>query len=293
MAEPESHRAPKPSATDRSRTPLLTLLTQDALDEAYAAAAQRRTGSPRPPGGGARLRVPIVIAVFALLVTVAAVQTSRNAADDDASRSALIDRIEARKVRVQELQGTIESLRAANTSAQQALLTLGDRAASVEARRSRLSAYAGFESVVGPGLRVTVNLPDGIDDTTRIHDTDLVYLVDALWAVGAEAIAINGHRLTARSAIRNSGTPIEVNDIGIAPPYVVTAIGNVDRMASDLIESGPGQDFLAVAAQWGFAYEIDSVVELRLPAAPQGLSRLPSAEILDAEKSPDREDGTP
>ena len=40
-----------------------------------------------------------------------------------------------------------------------------------------------------------------------MRDTDLALLVDALWGVGAEAISVNGQRLTVLSAFRNVGQP--------------------------------------------------------------------------------------
>ncbi|TIC87625.1 DUF881 domain-containing protein [Nocardioides sp. GY 10113] len=268
--------------TDRARTPLLTLITQESLDQEYQAVADRR-------GPGASLRrvsrvgVIAVLGAFALLVTVAAVQTSRNAADQDASRAALIARIESRRDSVHDAQGRLNALREQNALDEQSLRELGDELAALEARRARIGAAAGFTPVVGPGIRVTVDNTARTAPGNVVRDSDLAVLVDALWSAGAEAIAINGHRLTARSAIRNSGTPIEVNSTGIAPPYSVVAVGNVDRLAADFIESDAGQDFLALVNQFAFTYEVDNLSQVRLPAAPVGLLRLRSARELSNE----------
>ena len=55
-------------------------------------------------------------------------------------------------------------------------------------------------AVHGPGLRITVSdNPDGSSDG-RVRATDLRLLVNGLWQAGAEAIAINGRRLTGISA---------------------------------------------------------------------------------------------
>ena len=43
------------------------------------------------------------------------------------------------------------------------------------------------------------------DPNDEVRDEDLATLVDGLWQAGAEAIAINGIRLTALSGIRNTG----------------------------------------------------------------------------------------
>ncbi len=65
--------------TDRANTPLLTLITQQSLDEDYQHVAERRAaenGGAPPPRRRPTRTAGIVVAVFGLLVTVAAVQTS-------------------------------------------------------------------------------------------------------------------------------------------------------------------------------------------------------------------------
>lgn len=278
---------------DRARTPLLTLITQEAVDRDYqAAAARREAAAPAARAGGdalpdqgeggrrtsrSRYAVVAVVAAFAMLVTVAAVQTSQNADVNDASRASLIERIETRRDTVGDMQRQIAAMREANTTAEDALRSLGRRYADVQSQRTRLRVLTGFERVSGPGVRITLDNPDLAGDTEVLRDSDLALLADALWAAGAEAIAINGQRLTAVSAIRNSGTPIEVNSIGIAPPYTIEAIGERGALAANVVETGSGLQFLALVDQYDFSYDVDNVDELRLPAAPVSLERLRSA----------------
>lgn len=273
-----------PSA--RMRTPLLTLITAEALERDYQMVAQRRirSGDPQPHGRDrvtGRLGVVAVVAVFGALVTLAAVQTSRNADVDSASRTALIDRIENRRERVQALQGEIADRREENARAAEDLLELGDRVNRVEGNADDLGAVTGFTAVTGEGIRIELdNAPYADPDTEHIRDSDLALLVNALWTAGAEAISINGQRITLRTAIRNSGTPIEVNSTGIAPPYVVLAIGNRDTLAANLAETSSGAGFAVLAGDYGWSYDVDNVDEQRLPAAPARLRQLRSAEQL-------------
>ena len=67
-----------------------------------------------------------------------------------------------------------------------------------------------------------------------VHDYDILTLVNELRASGAEAIAVNGERLTAVSEIRCAGTLILVNWVRIAPPYEIKAIGDPEMLASGL-----------------------------------------------------------
>ena len=261
---------------DRTRTPLLTLITQEAVDRDYQVAASRRSPDHHD-SPGLRLAVVGVIAAFAVLVTVAAVQTSQNADVNDASRKGLIDRIQNRRTAVAELQREIADLRAANTSAEQTLRSLGTRYGDVQAKGASLGALSGFEPVRGDGVRVTVDNPPYADEDTEIRDSDLALLADALWGAGAEAIAINGQRLSAVSGIRTSGAAIEVNGVGIAPPYTIIAIGDQRTLSADFVDSAAGLAFIAITDQFGYSYEMDNEDDLRLPAAPAVLQTLRSA----------------
>lgn len=264
---------------ERARTPLLTLLTQEAVDSDYQAAAERRraVGEGQPRRGWAVL---VVVALFATLVTVAALQTSRNADVEDASRSTLIERIKARREAGTELQARADDLRESNADAEKRLRSLGSRYADVAADRTDLAVLTGFDAVTGEGVRVTLDNAPYAGDNEQIRDADLALLVNALWEAGAEAIFINGQRLTATTAIRTSGLAIEVNHIGIQAPYTILAIGDRSTLAANLVETASGLQFLALAGQYGFTQEVDNVRRLRLPAAPAAQGVLRSATLL-------------
>ena len=53
-------------------------------------------------------------------------------------------------------------------------------------------------------------------------DVDLQQLVNGMWTAGAEAISVNGHRLTSLTAIRGAGTSITVDYSSLTPPYTCT-----------------------------------------------------------------------
>ncbi len=251
---------------DRARTPLLTLVTQEALDRDYQAAASRRdTQATRGPGR--RVAVVAVVAAFAALVTVAAVQTSQNADINDASRASLIERIEARSDRVDAEQEQIADLRAANADAEELLRSLGSQLGEVQGSRTGLGAATGFGVVRGDGVRVVLDNPPGAEEDDAIRDSDLALLADALWDAGAEAIAVNGQRLTAMSGIRSSGVAIEVNGVGVAPPYTLVAIGDQRTLSSKVVDSGAGLAFLAIVQQFGYSFDMDKADDLRLPSA--------------------------
>src|ERR1700748_1000973 len=98
--------APAPQLPEHVTVPLLSLITQRSLDADYEhVAARKRAGGDAPREHAvSRRTVGIVLLVFGLLVTVAAVQTSRNAAANSAARAGLIAQIEARRQAVEDLQ---------------------------------------------------------------------------------------------------------------------------------------------------------------------------------------------
>ena len=87
---------------------------------------------------------------------------------------------------------------------------------------SDLALGTGFSAVEGRGLRVTVDDQPAGDPDGLVRATDLRVLVNGLWQAGAEAIAINGRRLTALSAIVNADIAIQVNKGPLSPPLDVT-----------------------------------------------------------------------
>lgn len=270
-----------------SHAPLLTLITNDALDRDYLTAAARRPdGEHRPSSPRLRAAVVVVVGAFALLVSVAAAQTSRNADVDTASRNELVDRVNTRRDRVAELQDDVATLRSRNTAAERFLRTLGDEFSSVQSREATLGGLTGFEPVAGEGVRVVVDDAPEAGSDEQIRDSDLALLADALWSAGAEAISVNGQRLTALSAIRTSGVAIEINGVGVAPPYTLRAIGDQRTLAADLTDTGSGLQFLALARRYGFRYDVTNDDELRLAAAPASLRQVRYAEPAPNPKAP-------
>jgi uncharacterized protein YlxW (UPF0749 family) len=163
---------------------------------------------------------------------------------------------------------------AATTEQQQALA----------ARIERLEVRTGVAAVTGPGVRITVDdAPDG-DVTQQVRDSDLAILVDGLWNAGAEAISVNGRRLTNLTAFRNVGPAIHIGITPLVPPYTILAIGDPDTLPANLLEGTFGQQWYSLVESLGFVYEIRSAESLSLP--PARPRRLRSVEVLDREPGP-------
>jgi uncharacterized protein YlxW (UPF0749 family) len=268
-------------AAARATTPLLTLITQQSLDEDYQHAAdrQRRAGTGAPSRRRRHVVAAVVVGAFGVLVATAAVQTSEQEGVASAGRNTLITQIDAGRAQLSRLQARIVALREEDLRLQDRLGTASAAALAAETRTQRLAAVTGFGAVQGPGVKVVV---DDAPDGTLVADRDLRPLVNGLWSAGAEAVSVDGQRLTARSAIRNSGDAIRVNNRSLSPPYVVLAVGDPRTLQADLMSTTSGLVFRATAQHFGFAWSMDNVDHLQLPAAPARVMRLREVESANA-----------
>jgi len=264
MAEPSA--GPRPEHT----MPLLALITQRSLDADYEHVAARRRASgdveaPRHPLP--RRTAAVVLLAFGLLVTVAAVQTSRNASVDDASRASLIDQVNLRRQAVADLQRELAREESRGLALRSQLTTLSTSEQAAQSRLQRLQVRTGFGGVRGPGIEATVgNAPDAAG-AELIRDSDLTLLTDALWAAGAEAISVNGERLTVLSAFRNVGVGILVNSQPLNPPYVFSVVGDPDTLPANLLSSSIGGQWYALKDSLGLRFEVKDGGTMTLPAA--------------------------
>lgn len=296
-AGPSPSRPAPGRLPDRVTMPLLTLVNDQALDEDYVVAARRRrdrrdrregetggagtgTTGRRPARGrprGTAAVTAVAVAVFGVLIAVAAVQTEQDAVVRDAGRAGLIARIEAERARVVADQELVARLRARTIDAEALATDLAQDLSAETSRLQRLQTTTGFVPVQGEGVRATLDQAPDVAASAQLRDSDLALLVNALWSAGAEAVAVNGQRLTALSAIRTSGQAVEVNGVGIAPPYTVQAVGDRDTLQARFYETSSGLAFADLAARYSFDFSLENAADLTLPAAPSRLQRLRSA----------------
>ncbi|HEU4962554.1 MAG TPA: DUF881 domain-containing protein [Bacilli bacterium] len=133
----------------------------------------------------------------------------------------------------------------------QAGSTIGRDSGLAPELRNELTKYrimAGVLPVKGPGISFTI-ADSEVTDLTRpedyiVHDDDLKMVVNELTLSGAEAIAINGERITSTTGIICLGPVTRVNGIRITPPYKFEAVGNVRNMTQAMEFQGGVFDVL-------------------------------------------------
>lgn len=250
--------------------PLLDYITSHSMDEDYAHVAQRADADKPTQQVRPGLAALIVMGLFGVLVATAAVQTARNAEEESGSRDSLVTQVKARTAQVDARRARVANLRQEIESLQTLYLETTGQGRLLTARLDRLGVASGALPVTGPGVKVVVDdAPGAVGPVEQVLDEDLQKLVNALWGSGAEAISINGQRLSNLSAIRVAGSAITVNFKSLAPPYTVLAVGNPDTIPGRFVDTTHGQDWLTLQSTYGLQFRMTSEESLRLPAVNQ------------------------
>lgn len=229
------------------------------------------TGAPGEERGPVpRVVLHAVLSIVLGLVTVTAVLSLRAPAQAvDEGRTLLVEQILERTEQRDALDAAGQELTEEIARLQSELLRVSDPALVAELRRSEL--LAGAVAVSGPGMVVELDdgavLEDGVlDPDSRVQDVDLKMVVNALWAAGAEAMAVNGQRLTPLTTVRTAGETIWVNFVPLTAPYRVEAVGDPATMSARFARSSAAATLVSLESAYGITTEVTTAEELSLPA---------------------------
>ena len=274
------------SATRRDRPDgsmtLITEMMERPLDPGYAAAAETRQRSGLPAATSHQSPMLVIIAVLigaALATSALALRAPTTSASQ--IKSALVGRIEASRAHADSQARLIARLRDEINTAQAAALSQQSRS-GLATDISRLELVTGTVPVTGPGLVLTLDdapaqASANVDprlatapDQGKVIARDLQIVVNGLWQAGAEAISVNGHRLTSRAAIRFAGEAILVDYRPLVRPYVITAIGDPGSLSVEFAGNDGGSYLQSLKAN----YKIRGDIQERDPVVIPGEAAL-------------------
>ena len=147
---------------------------------------------------------------------------------------------------------------------------------STQVKIQQLSPVAGFTSMVGPGLIITLNDASQVDlsipeserpdvNDLLIHQEDVQSVVNALWAGGAQGVSLMGKRVIATSAVKCVGNTLLLHGKVYSPPFRIEAIGDVSKLTKSLRDD-PNvailQDYVDL---FGLVYEVQRAALIELP----------------------------
>jgi uncharacterized protein YlxW (UPF0749 family) len=172
----------------------------------------------------------------------------------------------------QQLRTDIADAEAEVQRIQEESTSSSDTLAALNSRLGEARLAAGLTGVIGPGVVVEISdsnrvVPPGENPSSYIVLVDdLRDIVTALWASGAEAIAIDGERLVASSSIYGVGASVLVNTSFLSPPFRIEAIG----------DDGLLERFQSHPAYTGRVAQRIEFFGLEFAAAPSGELELPA-----------------
>ena len=294
--DPDGTVSAAPAAKRTFAPDFLSELFRNPLDPGYADAAARRaregerTGPLKVVTSGVSA---LTLTAVGFLLVIAYQQTVADEPARTTARDTLVEQVRKRRDETARLQERADRL-----GDEVAQLRERELSGAAVARLRDLEAATGLARVRGSGAKITLgDGPTPINPVTqerntlaRVKDTDLQLATNALWALGAEAIAINGQRLTATSTIRQAGEAILVDFRPVTTPYEVVAIGP-DDLAKNFRDGYAGRFFDQLSGRYGMSFKasgvddvtLDAATELKLrvaepstpPPAPSGSSTLP------------------
>ncbi|WP_163572878.1 DUF881 domain-containing protein [Fodinicola feengrottensis] len=250
-----------------------------------------------------RRRAASVLAaiVVGLVLVTAYNETVANAPQTTRTRQGLLSDIRQGTASTQQLDRQAQALRQQVSADRSSRLSTDNTGAAVAARLKQLELTTGLAAATGPGVIVSVadgptpkNPTPGAPTLWRVQDTDLQGVVNALWALGAEAISVNGERLSPLSTIRSAGGAILVDFEPVSSPYEVKAIGDPKALPTAYAQSLSAVQLRAYNKDYGIKLTITAADSMALPAAATPNLRFakPPGSTLSGPASPQPSDAS-
>lgn len=204
--------------------------------------------------------------ILAFCVTIAAKNLIGHKTTQEKTRSNLSEQV-ARQ------QDIVNRLEVANAEDAARIALLSADLKSMVSADHPAARNAQLEEIEGSGILITVSELEGAESVERVLDTDLRYIINALWAGGAEGVEINGVRVGPTTAVRTAGGAILVNFQPLVAPYSIRAIGNQESLELQLRSGGVAAYLSTLDSKYGIKTTIKAEEKIALrPASVRGAS---------------------
>ena len=224
-----------------------------------------------------------VAALLAGLLFASSANTARGTDLRSARGQRLAELIVSQQRRVAALDAEAARLRREVEAATDAVSRGDARVAELRAANDLLAGPVGLSPLKGPGLHITLDdaprLAPGeqrpgnpTPDDLVVHEQDVLAVVNALWAGGADAVAVMGDRIVATSAVRCVGNTMLLHGKVYSPPFVVEAIGDRALLQRALDESPGVKLFQSFVAAYGVGFAVTEIDEISIRGYDGALS---------------------
>ena len=194
-----------------------------------------------------------------------------------------VARYQALVLSVQELEATnadsrreISALRAEIDSLEAAAAARSAATQRLRTQVSDLRAHAGLVAMHGPGVEVDLRSGDATTSVTGtgylITYEDVQDVVNLLFAQGAEAVAVNGRRITPLTALSGSAGQVVIDQGSpFTSPIKIVAVGDRNRMFAALDDSSALPSIRAREVEFNLHLTFTGSPDVSLPAADSSL----------------------
>jgi uncharacterized protein YlxW (UPF0749 family) len=167
-------------------------------------------------------------------------------------QSQLKDEIKSLQVSIQESQAQAENV-----------VLSKDEIAKLNYKK----AQAGLTKLNGPG--VIIVLDDSVTsvatESSIVHAADIRDILNLLWGSGAEAIAINGQRVVVNTAVDCIVNTILLNNVRLATPFQIEAIGNQNLMYDKVTNQKILEDLYKRKRENGVIFDVRKNDDITVP----------------------------
>ena len=140
-----------------------------------------------------------------------------------------------------------------------------------------LRGPAGFEEVHGPAITVVlsdapkeeinraVEKGEVTPDELVVHQQDIQAVVNALWSGGAEAMTLQKQRVISTTGIKCVGNTVVLHGVPYAPPYEITAIGDLSALQTALDSSDYIAGYKTYVDSHHLGYQVTTDDDVKMP----------------------------
>lgn len=214
----------------------------------------------------------VVAALLAGFMFASSANTARGT-DLRSRQQRLPELIAAQQRRVADLDAAAARLRREIDAATEQVSKGDARVAELERANDALATPVGLSPLKGRGLHITLDdaprLEEGEQrpgnphpDALVVHEQDVLAVINAMWAGGADAVAVMGDRIITTSSVRCVGNTLLLHGKVYSPPFVVEAIGDPQRLQRALDESPGVQHFLSFVAAYDVGFAVTEIDEI-------------------------------
>jgi uncharacterized protein YlxW (UPF0749 family) len=175
-------------------------------------------------------------------------------------------------IKLQKIKQDVKNLEINNTYLESEILILNHQLTQILQEKQnkevlKLSKLTGTNKEIGSGILLELSdsdnpLQSGENPNYRIiHNTDLLAVINNLWAGGAKAISINGQRVTMYTDIKCIGPTILINKTRVTSPFLIKAVGNPKKLV-DSAKNG----YLKSLELYGIKYRMEIYEQIEIPA---------------------------